>query len=229
MQKRVLLVAAFAVLLSGVVFGVGTPAPVSAAAGRTLIGFQNQAGLNAMANFVQPLGDGNERFVGVFAMRDRLQTEPGKPLRGAGVGVVVAEGNLQTGSITFVAMGHADVPGLAIDRQLRGAHLPLTTVTMDVFNPMTVEPTGATFPLQIDVTWTGTGAVAASHFVSHFRLPGMMELTRANGKERAATAVANTLTFTEPGGTGVTVSGATDEHAGLLNTHFMDIIITRQM
>lgn len=228
MKKHIGLVVAFAVLLAAGVYGVSIARPVAAAPGRTVLGFQNQESLNAVANFTQPLSNGNERVVAVIASQGRLQTEPGKPTRLSGVDFLVAEGNPQTGSITFVAMGHADVPDLAIDAQLSGAHLPLTTVTMEVFDPATGQPTGETFALQLEVTWTGVGEITHDHFVSHYRLPGMIELTRSTGKQRAATAVANELTFTEPGGIVVTMSGATDENAGLSNTHFMDIIISRE-
>lgn len=227
MKKRLLLVVAFAALLSLGLFGVSTPAARTVKAqGRSLIGFQNQASLTAMAQFTQPLSGGATRSVQVFASRGRLQTAPGKPMRDAGsVGVSVVEGTLPFGPFSFAAFGQVNVPGFVIDNQLSGAHLPVTTVNMEVFDPTTGMPTGDTFPLQLEVTWTGTGAVTISHGVTHMSIPGGMELTRGNGKERAATAVANQLTFTKPGGASVNMSGVNAVNAGLSNRRFMDLII----
>lgn len=223
MKKRLLLVATFVAMMSVGVYGVNRSAPVAQAAE---IGLQHSSGPTAMASFSHPLGDNITQFVSVFASTGRLQTGPGKPMNVSGVDISIIEINEQTQTLYFVAMGHQDVPGLVIDgKQLTGATLPLTTFTMEVMDFSTGDPTGQFFPLQVAISWTGTGDITSSRFVSHFTIPGGMEITRGSGKSREALALASTLTATPPGGAAVNFSGRNADLAGLSNNRFMDIVI----
>ncbi len=227
MKKRLLLGIVFALLLGMGVYGVSRNAPIAQAQSHRPVVIMHSSGLSAQAFFNSVLENGDNLGVGVFPNIGSQQIPPGKPIKGSSVDVVVLEFDPSGSNLLVLASGQMDVPGLHIDgTKLTGATLPLTTVTMEVTDPNTGNPTGQTFSLQIAVSWTGTGAVSSDHGTFHFREPGFIETTHTSGKFRNATAGATTLTFTLPDGTNVNMSGATDEFANLGNFRSLDIVIT---
>lgn len=226
MKKRVLLLVALATLLSVGVYGASRTAPVAQAQSHRPVAVAHSTGLSAQAFFTRNLENGNTLAVGVFPSIGSFQMPPGKPVKGSSVGITIIEFDPSGANPLFLANGQADVPELSIDgKKLTGATLPLTTVTMEVADPNTGNPTGQTFPVQVAVSWTGTGDITSDHGTFHFRIAGLMETSHSSGKSRNATAVADTLTYTLPNGTFVSFTGATDEFASLGNFRFMDILI----
>jgi hypothetical protein len=226
MKHRVLLLAAFAALLSMAVYGVSGPAPVAQAQNPHAAVVTHSVDLVADATFSSISQDGILRWVQVTASLGSPQVEPGRPIKGPVVRLVIFEFNTHTQTVTVFAEGEAPAPRLHIDRaRLRGATLPLTTVTMVVKDYDTGVPTGQTFRVQIAVSWAGTGEVNFTHSTAHYQFPGIIETTHIWARDRSATAVANTLTFTLPTGTSVNFTGATAEFAELVNGRRTDVVI----
>lgn len=225
MKKRALFVVAVAALLSVGLYGVSSRAPVVHAA---TIGFQHTSGPVAIASFTRSISSGAVQYGDVFATDTSLQTQPGKAIKGPSVGVSVVEFNGQSEIPSFAAFGQAPVSGLQIDgKKLTSAFLPLTSVTLDVVNPLNGQPTGQTVIAHVEVSWTGTGDVTRDSFVSHFRAPGYFEITKGSGIHRSASAVAEVFDVTVPGGPSFSFDGQSSEFGELANTKFMDHVIMR--
>lgn len=226
MTHRALLLAPFAALLSMAVYGVSGPTPAAQARNPHAAVVTHSVDLVADATFSSISQDGILRWVQVTASLGSLQAEPGRPIKGPVARLVIFEFNTHTQTVTVFAEGEATAPELRIDRaQLRGAALPLTVVTMVVKDYDTGVPTGQTFHVPIAVSWTGTGEVNFEHSTSHYQqFPGIFETTHIWARDRSATAVANTLTFTLPAHTSVNFTGATAEFAELVNGRRTDIV-----
>lgn len=100
----------------------------------------------------------------------------------------------------FSAFAFVNLPAGAFQIKQNLSSATLNT-TIDVFDGIS----GTTFPVDISISWTGTGPITASHEHFIFRAPGFRQNFHLNGKSNPATASGSVTV----GGTNFTPSPST--------------------
>jgi hypothetical protein len=179
MRKRLLAVVSLAFVLMALTL------PARAAPAETL--HFSFTGLSAEAFFSSTEGC-VVTDVGVFAMEGRVKTGPGRPAVESAAATFVSQFDVCTGTQLLAADGFAVLaPGeFQIDEQLTAATL---TATIEVFDFVS----GASFPVDVSVSWTGFGDTFSVKDRFHLKAPGFKVNSRFDGTFREATA-AGTVT-----------------------------------
>lgn len=126
--------------------------------------------------------------VGVFAADGRIKTGPGGPEVASMAATFISQFDVCTQTQLLAADGFAELaPGeFQIDAELTAATL---TATIEVFDFVS----GTSFPVDVDVSWTGFGDTFTVKDRFHQRAPGFKANFRFDGTFRDATA-AGTVT-----------------------------------
>ncbi len=126
--------------------------------------------------------------VGVFAVDGRVKTGPGRPAVESTASIFISQFDVCTGTQLLAADGFAVLaPGeFQIEEQLTAATL---TATIEVFDFVS----GTSFPVDVNVSWTGFGDTFTIKERFHQRSPGFRANFRMDGTFREATA-AGTVT-----------------------------------
>ena len=223
MKKRVFLLAALFALLSMGVYAVKAPTPTAQAANASTI-VLHSSGSSAYAAFIIEDGD-ITRFVEMDISTQRFQEKPGKPIAEPTVFVYVSEFNSVT-QTSIWGSGQTIVNGLQIDgKTLDSAYLPWTTVSIQPMDDYG-NPVGSPYDISVTATWTGVGVTTYSHWVSHYRIPGVInEKDSGTGAWRDATAVGS-YHYTSPvDATYVSATDASSVGAQLNNGRVIQTIV----
>ena len=119
----------------------------------------------------------------VFAVDGSIKTGPGRPTVESTASIFISQFDVCTGTELLAADGFAVLaPGeFQIDQQLTAATL---TATIEVFDFVS----GTSFPVDVNVSWTGFGDTFSQKQRSHFTAPGFKANSRFDGTFRQATA-----------------------------------------
>jgi len=170
------LVLSVAVLLSMLV----TALPAHAAGAETLhFSFR---GLEAEA-FFDSVDGCVETSVDVFAVDGRTKSGPGQPAAESVAAIFISQFDVCTGGLLLAADGFATLTPnqFQIDKQLTAATLNATIEVTDFVS-------GTVFPVDVSVSWTGTGAIVTVKDRFHLTAPGFKVNSRFDGTTRDATA-----------------------------------------
>jgi hypothetical protein len=126
--------------------------------------------------------------VGVFAVDGRVKTGPGRPAVESTASVFISQFDFCTQTQLLAADGFAVLaPGeFQIAADLTSATL---TATIEVFDFVS----GTSFPVDVNVSWSGSGDTFREKQHFHFTAPGFKANFRMDGTFREATA-AGTVT-----------------------------------
>jgi len=179
MRTRLLTVASLAVVLMALAL------PVRAAGAETL--HVNFKGQTAQAEFSSTHGC-VQTVVYVLASDGRFKTDPGGPEAASGAESYIFQSDVCTQTQLLAAYGFAVLAPseFQIDQQFTAATL---TATIEVFDFVS----GTSFPVDVDVSWTGFGDTFTVKDRFHQRAPGFKANFRFDGTFRDATA-AGTVT-----------------------------------
>jgi hypothetical protein len=176
MRTRMLLVVSLALVLLALAL------PARAAGAETLhLSFD---GLTADASFDSQDPSGCVgTFASVTADDGHFRTGTGRLEKASTATIVVSQFDDCTGTLLFAAEGFAVLaPGeFQIDDKLTAATL---TATIEVFDFVS----GASFPLDVNVSWIGVGDPFTSKDRFHQTFPGFKVLKRFDGTARTASA-----------------------------------------
>jgi hypothetical protein len=124
-----------------------------------------------------------ETSVSVQAFTNRLKVVGGRPETTPSAFVSVFQFDNCSFTVLLSAFGFADLPAGAFHIKQNLASATLNT-SLDVFDSVS----STTFPVDVSVSWTGSGGLTVSRFHSIFRTPGFRENFISTGASRAATA-----------------------------------------
>jgi hypothetical protein len=176
MRTRLLLVVSLAVAL------LALAVPARAAGAQTLhVSFD---GLTADASFISQDPSGCvSTFASVTADDGHFRTGPGPLEKAATATIVVSQFDDCTQTLLVAAEGFAVLaPGqFQIDSKITAASLTATIEVLD-------DVSGASFPLDVSVRWTGVGETFSSKERFHQTFPGVKVLKRFDGTARRASA-----------------------------------------
>lgn len=119
----------------------------------------------------------------VQAFNNRLKMVGGRPETTPSAFVSLFQFDNCSFTVLLSASGFADLPAGAFQmkQNLDSATL---NASVDVFDSVS----NTTFPVDISVSWTGSGALTVSRFHNIFRTPGFRENFASTGVSRAAAA-----------------------------------------
>lgn len=127
-----------------------------------------------------------ESSVFVFGGESLSKVGSGSPSSdGPGTFVQIVQENSCTGTLSFLDGG-----GPA---ELFQANRRLTEAILQATITVTDEETGEEFPVQIDLTWTGTGDLLRQASHNKFQLPGLVEIQSSTNRVREASATGSIL------------------------------------
>ncbi|HWQ13754.1 MAG TPA: hypothetical protein VNL77_13205 [Roseiflexaceae bacterium] len=121
----------------------------------------------------------------VFASDDALQSPPGPGGAASGAGITIFQFDVCTGTPLLDASGFSSLApaDFQVSARLNTATLN-TTIEVFPFGPYP----SPSFPVTINLTWTGTGALSRENSHFHFQSEGFMVNTHFNGSFRSAEA-----------------------------------------
>src|SRR5512135_22073 len=163
-------------LTAGVLFVTLVLSCHSAAAGATT--HFKFTGLSANAGFDSTEGC-VETFVSVFATTNRTKTV-GRPENTPNASVFISQFDFCSFTTLVSAFGSANLPrgAFQIKRDLTTATL---NTSIDVFDSVT----STTFPVDIGLSWAGTGGLFVSRSHNMFTAPGFREIFTLTGASRS--------------------------------------------
>ena len=223
MRKHLFTRLALAALLSVSMYAFAAPTPTVQAAKATTI-VLHSSGATGYAAFIIEDGD-ITRYVEMDISTQRFQEKPGNPISEPTVFVYVSEYNSATQTGIW-GTGQTTANGLQIDgKTLSSAYLPWTTVSIQPMDDYGNQ-VGSPYDISVTATWTGVGVTTYSHWVSHYRIPGVVnETDKGNGAWRDATAVGS-YHYTSPfDASSVSATDASSVYAQLSNGRIMQTIV----
>jgi hypothetical protein len=127
-------------------------------------------------------------FVSVFGAENAIKQGPGKPTTGPVAAVALFEANFCTQEILRDIFGQSigDVVFQADRTKLTEARLQATITAVDNL-------IGAEVPVEVDITWTGTGELASQSTRSRTKTPTVLTNFSFKGTSRGATASGTVL------------------------------------
>jgi len=119
----------------------------------------------------------------LFASEQTFQNPPGPGIPSSGTGLFISQFDSCTGTQLLAADGFASLagPDFQVNRTLNSATL---NATVNVFDFVS----GASFDVDVNLTWTGAGPLARQNGHFHFQSPGCISNGSFSGTFRSATA-----------------------------------------
>lgn len=169
-------------LLTAVVLFVALVLPYHAAAVPGQTSHFKFTGLTANA-FFDSFEGCVETSASITATSNRIKTGGARPETTPSVFVSLFQFDNCSFTVLLSAFGFTDLPTGAFQMKQNLDSATLNT-SFDVFDFVS----NTTFPVEISVSWTGSGALTVSMFHNIFRTPGFRENSTSTGTSRAATA-----------------------------------------
>jgi hypothetical protein len=171
----------FALALAAVVSALVVAFPAYAAPADTIHFSFRGPSADAFFTSIDPSGC-IQTDVTVFAVDGRFKQD-GAPQVESSAFVGISRFDVCTGTLLLDAFGSATLAPteFVVDRELTSAALE-TTVTVTDF------VSGTSFPVEMAVSWTGTGATFRQKTHSQIKTPGFMQTSRFDGTFREAAA-----------------------------------------
>jgi len=169
------------------VAALSAPVTASAAGNVTVV---NAVGEDAYTTFISRSGDGDciETTVGIVAAHESTQQPPGNPVLVTPVFIRLAQSNICTGTQLreFTGFHRLDKNSFQVSSKLRTANLTTTD-----FNLTNTQDPYDLLPVNVDVTWSGTGDIGENRdTVQNIELGPDCKLTlQATGLFRNAPAL----------------------------------------